>query len=215
MTDLDRDVECAARAHQGLLTSLDELTESQARQPSLLPGWTVGHVLTHLARNADGLRNILEAASRGEQGLMYPGGMDQRGADIAGGADRPAEALVDDVRMASWRLEQCWATLSAEAWAMSGIAPSGPRPATDVPWLRVREVEVHRVDLGLGYTLEDWPSDYVALDLRRMSMLWASRQPMGLTVMPEAAMRAGDRQRLAWLLGRGEIAGLGPAGVYG
>ncbi len=56
---------------------------------------------------------------------------------------------------------------------------------------------------------------YVAEDLRRMTMLWASRRPMGMTVMPDAAMRAGDRLRLAWLLGRAEIAGVGPAGVYG
>lgn len=215
MRSLDRDVERAARAHQHLLRSLDDLGDDQVRQASLLEGWSVGHVLTHMARNADALRNVLEAAGRGEQGQMYPGGMEQRNADIEAGAGRSAAALVADVRTASWALEQCWAGLPGEAWAITGTSPAGPRPAVDVPFLRCREVEVHRLDLGLGYTLEDWPADYVAEDLRRMTMLWASRRPMGMTVVPDAAMRAGDRLRLAWLLGRAEIAGVGPAGVYG
>jgi len=35
------------------------LTDEQAREQSLLAGWSRGHVLTHLARNADGLGNLL------------------------------------------------------------------------------------------------------------------------------------------------------------
>ncbi len=210
---LDRDVEGAARAHQGLLDGLAALTDAEARRPSRLPGWTVGHVLTHLARNADGLRAILEGAAAGRQAPMYPGGADQRNADIEAGAGRTASALVDDVRRASWALEQCWATLPEPAWSGSGLALAGARPAGDVPWMRWREVEVHRADLGLGYGWSDWPAGYVRRELGPLTALWAARRPMGMTALPPAAQRADDRHRLAWLLGRAEIDGVEPAGV--
>jgi maleylpyruvate isomerase len=41
-----------------LLATAAALTDAQAREPSLLPGWTRGHVLTHIARNADGMVNL-------------------------------------------------------------------------------------------------------------------------------------------------------------
>lgn len=48
-----------------LLVTTAAVTESQVAEPSLLPGWTRGHALTHVARNADGLRNLLSWASTG------------------------------------------------------------------------------------------------------------------------------------------------------
>ena len=50
---LDDAVEGCAAAHQRLLADLDSLEDAEIGRPSLLPGWTVGHVLTHLGRNAD------------------------------------------------------------------------------------------------------------------------------------------------------------------
>ncbi|MFF9641495.1 maleylpyruvate isomerase N-terminal domain-containing protein [Kitasatospora aureofaciens] len=48
-----------ARIHAAtglLLRTAARLCDADARAPSLLPGWSRGHVLTHLARNADGPR---------------------------------------------------------------------------------------------------------------------------------------------------------------
>ena len=42
-----------------LLASAAALSDEQLRGPSLLPGWSRGHVLSHIARNADGLSNLL------------------------------------------------------------------------------------------------------------------------------------------------------------
>ena len=39
--------------------------------PSLLPGWSRGHVLTHLARNADGAVNLLTWARTGVETPQY------------------------------------------------------------------------------------------------------------------------------------------------
>src|SRR5260370_71465 len=48
-----------AAARERLIAAAGPLTGAQVREPSPLPGWARGHVLTHLARNPDGLRNLL------------------------------------------------------------------------------------------------------------------------------------------------------------
>jgi len=45
-------------------------------------------------------------------------------------------------------------------------------------------------------------------------MLWAARQPMGMTPLPDRALAAPPPQRLAWLMGRAAIDGLAPAAIY-
>jgi uncharacterized protein (TIGR03083 family) len=55
-----------------LVTNLDGLTDPEAQAPSLLPGWTRGHVLTHLARNAEGGTRLLTWARTGEPSYEYP-----------------------------------------------------------------------------------------------------------------------------------------------
>ncbi len=88
-------------------------------------------------------------------------------------------------------------------------------PHADLPFRRLREVVVHHADLGDdGFTPEDWPSDYVREELRRMEMLYNARKPMGVSGLPEAARRAEPLPRLCWLLGRADIEGLAPAGVF-
>ncbi|WP_454131765.1 maleylpyruvate isomerase N-terminal domain-containing protein, partial [Kitasatospora aureofaciens] len=43
----------------------DSLIDRQAREPSRLPGWSRGHVLTHLARSTDAYRWMLALARTG------------------------------------------------------------------------------------------------------------------------------------------------------
>ena len=59
-----------------------------ARAASLCEGWTRGHVLTHVARNADGLAALVRSAVDGTGETMYAS-PEQRDADIEAGADRP------------------------------------------------------------------------------------------------------------------------------
>src|SRR6266496_3912112 len=80
-----------------LLATAAALSDTQAREPSLLPGWTRGHVLTHIARNADGMVNLLHWARTGTQTPMYAS-PESRAADIEAGAGRPAAGLAADVR---------------------------------------------------------------------------------------------------------------------
>ena len=216
MDALDRNVAGAAAAHQGLLAMLDGCLDAgtlDGAAPSRLPGWTVGHVLTHLARNADSIVRVFAAAERGETIYRYAGGMARRDEEIEAGAVRPAAELVTDVRTTIWQLEQAWSTHTR--WdGRSRESPDREIPVSDLPFARWREVEVHRADLGLGYDPSDWPAEYVRQDLRRMEMRWNARRPMGMTGLPQAALAAPPHERLAWLLGRTSIGDLEPAGVF-
>src|SRR4051794_41866135 len=73
---------------------VESLPDATARQATALEGWTVGHILTHVARNADAHAGIVEAAQRGEMVPMYPGGRAQRDGAIEAGAGRPAAGRV-------------------------------------------------------------------------------------------------------------------------
>ena len=198
---LDADVAGCAFSHQALLAELDGLVISgdvSVTRASLLPDWTIGHVLTHLAHNADALAGMIDGARLGEERLMYPS-QEARNADIADGAPRPFAEQVDDIRRSVWRVEQAWATLDATGWAGYGRSWIGRMPVREFPWRRWREVEAHRVDLGLGYTWEHWPADYVVADLQRLRTHWLADPDHTL---PGDVAAASERQQLAWLLGR-------------
>jgi maleylpyruvate isomerase len=86
-------IELCRAAHVRLVARVEHITDEQVRSPSRLPGWTVAHVLTHLARNADGHVRRLEGALRGEYVPRYPGGPTQRDGDIDEGARRSERDL--------------------------------------------------------------------------------------------------------------------------
>lgn len=215
--ELDRDIAGAAAAHQRLLATLDETRAGgrlDATRPSRLPDWTVGHVLTHLARNADSIVRVLEAAGRGEVVDRYPGGTAGRDVEIEAGHLRPTTEQVDDVRRTIWRLEQAWAAAPYEAWEGRSREASGSELAVrHLPAARRREVEVHLVDLDIGAGHAGWPEEFVRLELREMEMRWNARRPMGMTGLPRQALAAAPHDRLAWLYGRIDLPGLEPAGI--
>lgn len=203
---LDRDVAGAAAAHQRLLATLDAAGAVDPGAPSRLPGWTIGHVLTHVARNADSHHRLLDGLSQ------YEGGAESRAADIEAGAGRSFDALVADVRDAIWRLEQRWA--GQADWSGSAHASRGEVRRTDLPFMRWRETDIHHTDLALGYDFADLPAEYVRLELRRLEMMWASRRPMGMTSLPPPALARPPHERLAWLFGRVELDDVEPAGLF-
>jgi maleylpyruvate isomerase len=172
------DLAGARRAHLRLLEGVATIGDDDVHRPSRLDGWTVGHVLTHLARNADGLSAMFVAAGRGQVGEMYPGGVPQRAADIEAGAGRTAGELLTDLRGACTRLETAWAETSDAAWASGeGRTIQGLVALPEIVFRRWREVEVHHADLGLGFSWRDWSDDYVDLELDRAAIGLAARLP--------------------------------------
>lgn len=202
-TDLDRDPALAIRlcreSHARILRTVIGLTDADTRRPSRLPGWTVGHVLTHLARNAEGHTRRLEGALRGDEVPRYPGGASQREADIQAGARRPAQEIIADVRQAQERLEETMTRSDEAGWPNSHLLAGDHYPTTGSTTARLREAEMHHVDLGLGYEPADWPHEYVEWELRRL-----------LEGVPGRLRGAEDRRALtAWLAGRRPL----PAGL--
>src|SRR5215472_2829841 len=89
-----------SEADARLLASASKLTDEQMREPSLLPGWSRGHVLTHIARNADGLSNLLTWAKTGTETPQYES-WEARNAQIDDGANRPADDIIADLSRSS------------------------------------------------------------------------------------------------------------------
>jgi len=206
VTQPTHDIEQVRASHLVLVRHLESIDSGDPAAPSLLAGWSVGHVLTHLARVADGIGNMFDGRP------MYPEGMTGRNADIEAGAARSWGELVDDVTTTATTLDRRFA--DHDTWEGTGILPSGERPLAMIPFIRQREVEVHRVDLGLGYGFSDMPSEYIRRELQMMGMLWKARKPMGMTPLPEAALATPPEERLAWLMGRGTIEGLDPPQIF-
>jgi maleylpyruvate isomerase len=164
------------------------LDDATARRASLLPDWTVGHVLTHIARNADSVVWRLEGAAHGELRDQYTGGLDQRRSDIAAGAARPASELVADVAQSSGAVARTMAGLPDAAWdAPSRTSHGVVERSRDAVFSRWREVVVHHGDLGLATV--PFPPALVGA--------WLPRE------LPQLAERADPAELLAWVLGRG------------
>jgi maleylpyruvate isomerase len=177
-------------AHRRLDEAIAALTDADVRRASRLPGWTVGHVLAHLARNADSVVRRLDGAARGEVLAQYVGGVDGRAAEIEAGAGRSAAELIADVRDASARCDEACAAVAPEVWDRPTIGLTGTEaPASFLAFARWREVETHHVDLGLGYEPDRWPDELVARWL-----------PLQLASLPE---RTAPAALLAWTIGRG------------
>lgn len=126
------------------------LTGAELRGPSGLPGWTRGHLLSHLARNADALVNLTVWARTGVPTPMYASAA-QRSGDIDRGATRPAAEIRDDLLAADARLARALAAMRPVDWAARVRSGKGRDiPAEQIVWLRVREVWIHAVDLDAG-----------------------------------------------------------------
>jgi maleylpyruvate isomerase len=133
------------------------LTDADVRAPSALTGWSRGHLLSHLARNADALVNLLTWARTGVETPMYAG-PEQRAADIEAGAGRPADELRADLRDAGQRFAHAAAAITD--WTTK-VRTRAAREigAAEIPWLRVREVWVHLIDLDVGATVDELPDE--------------------------------------------------------
>jgi maleylpyruvate isomerase len=181
--------------HARLLVTAERATDEELRRPSRLPGWTIAHVLTHIARNADGHIHRLEGALLGQDRPRYPGGPAQRDAEIEEGAGRGATEILADLQGTWSALQVTWQRSVDAGWPHAELLGDDDWPTTASPSRRLREVEMHHVDLGLGYEPSDWPEDYVAWEL-----------PMLLATVAGRADRLEDQRSLvAWLSGRSSI----------
>jgi maleylpyruvate isomerase len=152
-------------ATQRLLGTARVMAEPDLRQLSLLPGWTRAHVLAHLARSADAMRNLLIGARSGRSRPAYVGA-EAREAAIQQGADLKAKELMADVAGSAMAFRAITRQLSDDAWQFPvRILDSAAFPAAHLLTRRLVEVELHHCDLGAGYGPGDWPAAFAAMEL--------------------------------------------------
>jgi maleylpyruvate isomerase len=175
------------------------LEDIDVRRPSRLADWSIGHVLTHLARNAEAMCRRIEGAVRHELIEQYVGGQAGRQAEIEDGSGRSARELEQDVGHWSVELDVLFESLPDDVWDRPvRTVAGGQHPLGLLPFRRWREVEVHLVDLGLDFGLADLSDGFVH---RAVPELIA-----GLSD------RADQRVLVGWLLGRGPAPDLDPWG---
>ncbi|MGW5124639.1 maleylpyruvate isomerase family mycothiol-dependent enzyme [Streptomyces sp. NPDC004069] len=190
MIDHVRDLASVRDATERLLTAVGKLDNAAVTDQSRLPGWTRGHVLSHLARNADALVNVFEGRP------MYASA-EARDADIERDAPRPLDAQLADVRESAARWQGTADALSD--WSRTvelrnGVTDSASR----VPFRRWVEVELHHVDLGIGYELEDLPAEFVEREIGFLAERFTNHPEVpGIALMAQE-----DAVRLEWCTGR-------------
>ena len=141
-----------------LVGAIGGLSDADVRAPSPLPGWTRGHVLTHLARNAEGGTRLLEWARTGVPSYEYES-VAARAAAIEQGAGRPAMALVADVPSSAEGFSAAADGMPTQAWQRTVRWTTGHETdAALIAPMRLGEVLVHHVDLDIGYRPQDWLS---------------------------------------------------------
>ena len=152
-------------ASERLMATAAKLTDDDLRGPSRLPGWTRGHVLAHLIRNADSCWNLLEWARTGAEYPQYPSN-EARDAGIEASSGRPADELRVELRISIERFALQASTMPDSAWPRMIQSRGGwPHPAWYTLNRRWREIEAHHLDLAFGYTYTDWPPAYVRWEL--------------------------------------------------
>lgn len=172
-------------ATQRLLGAARVIAEPDLRQPSLLPGWTRAHVLAHLARSADAMRNALIGARSGHDRPAYVSGQ-ARDADIENGARQKATELMADLADSAMALRTITRQLPDDAWQFPvQILDSVRFPAARLLTRRLVEVELHHGDLDTGYGPDDWPGAFATMELaepmqsQRQDRLSRAQQPGG------------------------------------
>lgn len=211
MIDHAHDLASVRDATERLLTAVGKLDNASVTESSRLPGWSRGHVLAHLARNADALVNVLEGRP------MYVSG-EARDADIERDAPRPLDAQLADLRESAARFQGTGAApadWSRTVELRNGVTDSASR----VPFRRWVEVELHHVDLGIGYELEDLPTEFTAREIDFLAARFAGHPDVPPTRLtdgtrawrtgreadtPEVTVTGPPADLLGWLAGRRE-----------
>ncbi|MFD8084930.1 maleylpyruvate isomerase family mycothiol-dependent enzyme [Kitasatospora sp. NPDC059722] len=207
---------------RSMLETVAGLEPAAVAEPSALPGWSRGHVLAHLARNADSLVNLLTGARTGTDIPQYAS-EEARDQEIQDGAGRPLETQLADLRESHERFAAAAALMADEDWATDVHHRSGAVfPAADLVWKRLGELEYHLVDLDAGYGPARWPEVFAVVEFHRLAVKLHGTALPGVELVaedtgdhgligtgePALTVRGSVRALLAWLSGRSDGADL-------
>ncbi|MGW1071800.1 maleylpyruvate isomerase family mycothiol-dependent enzyme [Streptomyces sp. NPDC002537] len=223
MIDHVHDLASVREATSRLLTSAGKLDNGAVSEASRLPGWTRGHLLAHLARNADALANVLHGRP------MYASA-EARDQDIENGAPRPLDVQLTDLRESAARFLAAVEADPGADWTRTVTLRNGVTDtASAVPFRRLIELELHHVDLDIGYELADLPEEFTGRQITYLAKRFsggAGLPPVTVTATDGRQWHTGGTEGpavtvtgtapalLGWLAGRGDKgAGLDTGGA--
>ena len=194
--------------------------------PSVLPGWSRGHVLGHISGNAEGLGRRARFVLDGVPRSMYES-VESRNGDIEVRATRTREQHLLALAATHDDLMSDLAALPVDRYHDELELRMGlTMRVGQLPMMRLQEICIHHSDLAIdGYTWRDWPDELVAQFLPRVAGSFASRDdmPIGwieadgerlvITEDVDAGLAGSGRELFAWLTGRAPGTGLQPVGL--
>jgi maleylpyruvate isomerase len=188
---LGRSTDCLTQTVQGL-------KPHEIGMPSSLPGWSRGHLLTHIANNAEGLTRVILGALSGRALPMYSSA-DARESDIEAGATRHGSVIVAHAQLATTTLDSAIATVSDwEAPAVfETVTGAVEQPLTEVLRMRLREVAIHHVDLAVDHRFDDEDSTVIIELIRDAARRFSSNGTRSIDLLVEGNVIAtitDDRQ---------------------
>jgi maleylpyruvate isomerase len=222
--DLSRTLPWLSEGTARFVSLVDDLDDAELGAPSRLPGWTRAHVVGHVARNADALCRLAAWAATGVETPMYPD-REARAAEIEATAKLPAPELRADVVASAGRLAEALAGLPADRLDVRVRGATGRElPAAELPWLRVREVWLHGLDLAAGAGPADLPADLVDVLLDDVTAGLAAKPGCAAVLLaptdrdhewrlapggaePDTTVTATAAELVTWLTGRHAITG--------
>lgn len=136
-----------------LMDTVKALDDAAVREPSLCEGWDRAMLLTHVARNADALHNLVTTVATGEVVPMYPS-EESRDEGIRAGAGRSAADVEADVETSADRFLDAFVALPAGHDVTVGLRKGATLPSYEIGLMRTYEVLLHHLDLGTGYDLD-------------------------------------------------------------
>jgi maleylpyruvate isomerase len=219
--DTARELELLQEATQRLVRTVDGFGDEDWAIPSALPGWTRSHVVAHLALNSEGLAGALTGLVDDEGGEVAMYASDEaRNSDIEALAKEVPSELRARLMGGATRFADAAAAVPADALSARIERTPGGRTfvAASAVGMRLREVEIHHVDLAAGYRHRDWSPEFAALLLDAMVKRGPSPEPFqvsptdldGTWSFGEGGPTvSGPAAELGWwLTGRGDRTGL-------
>ena len=235
LDDLLTEIDVLDDATAAVVGSARALSDAAVAEPSLLPGWSRGHVLAHLTGNAYALGRLADWALGGAEVPMYASRA-ARDAEIESLAARPATALRADLEASAKALRDQLAAIADDDVARERVvrlSSGAPMAGREIVSARLVEVIVHHVDLGAGYTSADWTEATARRALDRVVPVFRAKGGLSVGRLvaidsprtepaqtweitpggPELSGSAPDL--LAWITGRGTGANLLHDGRHG
>lgn len=191
-------------ATRALLGDALLLSDEDCRAPTVLPGWTRAHIMTHIAEHASALAYVLEGALAGEVRELFADR--DRDGDIEAGAGRTALELLTHIDESAHHLADTYGGFGPDQWD-SEIALRGGTRITAGESLRQRltEVAIHHIDLDVGSGFDDL--DPAAAD---MMIEWIVRRLNSKAQVPDVTLVSETGARFDLGAGGPEVTGPAP-----